>query len=200
MKRNLFILMTLLLSCLLAPADIFAKLDEQKLFELFSTKKEIPLKLLYTALEGDQLTLRAYAASYLGEFQVREAVPQLVKAMKDESCHIGAKYKDSGMACTRYRAFLSLKRITKKNFPFSWNASQKIRNKEVAKWENWVNSKPKELLSLDGDLCTQNKFCENLDCSKYNGPIKSGYRPECVDKIRDNSDVKVCKCMCRGCH
>ncbi|MFA6928007.1 MAG: hypothetical protein WC258_01960 [Patescibacteria group bacterium] len=39
--------------------------------------------------------------------------------------------------------------------------------------------------------CKSDQECQAIDCSVYDSPAKSGYSPECVNKI--------CKCMCRDC-
>ncbi|MCA9402868.1 MAG: HEAT repeat domain-containing protein, partial [Candidatus Omnitrophica bacterium] len=83
-----------------------------ELFEKIETKEEIPLVLLYQALVGPQTTLRAYAATALGEHGNRTSIAYLIDALADDSVHVGANYREAGMATTRYRANESLKKLT----------------------------------------------------------------------------------------
>jgi len=39
--------------------------------------------------------------------------------------------------------------------------------------------------------CSSDEDCLNIDCSKYDTPVKEGYKPFCIDE--------KCKCMCYGC-
>jgi len=45
--------------------------------------------------------------------------------------------------------------------------------------------------------CKSDAQCRAVDCSKYDNPIKSGYRAACVDERPGQSTV--CRCMCFGC-
>lgn len=43
----------------------------------------------------------------------------------------------------------------------------------------------------EGDSCAFEHQCQNINCSKYDTPVKNGFKPDCVDD--------KCKCMCYGC-
>lgn len=43
----------------------------------------------------------------------------------------------------------------------------------------------------EGEGCNSNYECANIDCSKYDTPVKEGYQPYC--------EKSKCKCMCYGC-
>lgn len=49
-----------------------------------------------------------------------------------------------------------------------------------------------------GAQCVTDGDCKTIDCDRFNGPVKSGHRPECVDII-NSPHPKECRCMCRGC-
>ncbi|MCA9395222.1 MAG: HEAT repeat domain-containing protein [Candidatus Omnitrophica bacterium] len=110
-----------------------------ELFEKIETKEEIPLLLLYQALVGPQTTLRAYAATALGEHGNRTSIAYLIDALADDSVHVGANYREAGMATTRYRANESLKKLTGKDFGFVWNDPAEQRQEAIARWREWYN-------------------------------------------------------------
>lgn len=43
----------------------------------------------------------------------------------------------------------------------------------------------------EGVDCASKDHCASIDCSKHDNLLKSGYKPDCVDK--------KCQCMCPGC-
>lgn len=43
----------------------------------------------------------------------------------------------------------------------------------------------------EGANCVSKDHCASIDCSKYDNPLKSGYKTDCVDN--------KCKCLCPGC-
>lgn len=112
-----------------------------ELFEKIQNKETIPAVLLYRALVGPQTTLRAYAATELGEQGSRTSVAYLIDALADESVHVGANYREPGMAATRYRANESLKKITGEDFGFVWNGPPQDRQGAIARWRAWYMKK-----------------------------------------------------------
>ena len=103
-------------------------------------QQRIDVYLLYRALVGPQLTLRAYAARELGRQGSSESLPFLIDALTDESQHVGSSYPDPGMATTRYWANESLKKLTGEDFGFIWNAPRASRAEAVVKWRAWFAS------------------------------------------------------------
>lgn len=43
----------------------------------------------------------------------------------------------------------------------------------------------------EGGVCNSDNDCLQINCAKYDTPVKEGYKPFCVNNI--------CKCMCYGC-
>src|SRR4051794_20515800 len=74
------------------------------LFKQIDRGEKVDFELLCLALVGDQMTLRAYAATLLGDSGDRRAIPFLIDALSDPSMHAGALYLDAGDATTRHRA------------------------------------------------------------------------------------------------
>ena len=96
---------------------------------------------VHKALTGDQLTLRAYAATYMGKYGTAESAALLIDALSDESVHVGANYKDAGMATTRHRAKLGLKELTGEDFGFKWDAPSEERQAAIDKWKDWLSER-----------------------------------------------------------
>jgi hypothetical protein len=108
-----------------------------KLFERIHRQERVEFDLLCQALVGHQTTLRALAATLLGESGDTRAIPFLIDALSDQSMHAGALYADAGDATTRHRANKSLKKLTKQDFGFVWNDPKENRQTAIRKWVNW---------------------------------------------------------------
>ena len=98
---------------------------------------------VHKALTGDYMTLRAYAATYMGKYGTYESVPLLIDALSDGSSHVGANYVDAGMATTRHRAYLALKELTGEDFGFQWNSPVEERNVAIKKYKAWLKERDK---------------------------------------------------------
>lgn len=107
------------------------------LFERIERHEKIELELLCQALGDPQMTLRAEAATLLGESGDKRAIPFLIDALSDESMHEGANYPDAGDATTRHRANKALKQLTGQDFGFVWNDPLEIRQASIARWTEW---------------------------------------------------------------
>jgi hypothetical protein len=116
------------------------KIETEKLFDMFAKQKKTDPYEAIAALKVGQLTLRAYAARYMGGSGDKNFIPYLIEALSDDSIHVGAKYQDAGMASTRYNAYLSLKKLSGKAFPYSWKADHKTRVAQQKVWEEWFFS------------------------------------------------------------
>lgn len=105
----------------------------------------VEFELLCQALIGSQLTLRADAATALGDSQNPRAIPFLIDALSDESLHVGADYSDPGDNTTRHRSNKALKKLTGHDFGFVWNDPPAKRVSAIAKWTRWylTEEKPK---------------------------------------------------------
>ena len=93
---------------------------------------------VHRALTGNQLTYRAYAATYMGKHGTYESAPLLIDALSDESAHVGANYVDAGMATTRHRAALALKELTGEDFGFVWDDPIEKREEAIEKAGKWL--------------------------------------------------------------
>ncbi len=40
----------------------------------------------------------------------------------------------------------------------------------------------------EGSICVSDNECQNIDCSKYDTPVKEGYKPYCIEN--------KCACLC----
>jgi hypothetical protein len=107
------------------------------LFQRIDKKENIQFELLCRALVGPQFTLRAYAATLLGDSGDKRAIPFLIDALSDESVHDGALYLDAGDATTRHRANRALKKLTEQDFGFVWSDPKEKRNEAISKWIAW---------------------------------------------------------------
>jgi len=114
-----------------------------KLFEpLGSLKYNYNLRdVVHQALVSDHLTLRAYAATYLGKYGTVDSVAYLIDALSDESGHVGANYLDPAMATTRHRAKLALTELTGEDFGYEWNAPLPKRGLAIEQWIMWFNER-----------------------------------------------------------
>lgn len=124
---------------------------------------------VHRAMTGDYLTFRAYAATYLGKYGVVESVPFLIDALSDESAHVGANYKDAGMATTRHSAHLALKELVGEDFGFVWNAPIAERETAINKWKEWLNER-NIILDKVATYLTNNKM---EDYKPYRAHLKS---------------------------
>jgi HEAT repeat protein len=125
-------------------APVITPLPDDQIEILFSKieKKEvISFDLLIQALNSQQTTLRAYAASLLGDKENIKAIPYLIDTLSDDSSHEGANYSESGWETTRFRANLSLKKLTKKDFGYIWNSPKELRVLAIRKWVEWWKNK-----------------------------------------------------------
>ena len=114
------------------------------LFERVNRRDTIEFELLCQALVGPQTTLRAYAATLLGDSADKRAIPFLIDALSDESVHVGANYVDPGDATTRHRAQKALKKLTGQDFGFVWSDRMDQRETAIQRWLAWYrgNVKP----------------------------------------------------------
>ena len=127
-------------------APYMSGLETKKIDALFKPLKTLTYSYglendVHRAMTGGHLTLRAYAATYLGKYGTVESVPFLIDALSDESAHVGASYKDSGMATTRHRAHLALKNLVGEDFGFVWNAPIEERETAINEWREWLNER-----------------------------------------------------------
>ena len=107
------------------------------LFERINRREKIEFTLLCQALVGPQTTLRAYAATLLGESGDKRAIPLLIDVLSDESVHVGANYIEPGDATTRHRANKALMKLTRQDFGFVWSDPKEKRQVAIQKWIEW---------------------------------------------------------------
>lgn len=107
------------------------------MFHQIRRNKVTDLSLVYQSLVGPQTALRAEAARYLGSHGDEASVPHLIDALRDQTCHVGAKYPSAGMATTRFWANDSLKRLTGEDFGFVWEDPIGERDQAVSRWRDW---------------------------------------------------------------
>ena len=110
------------------------------LFERIDKNETIDVDLLCRALIGPQTTLRAYAATLLGDSGDTRAIPFLLDALSDESQHVGATYLDPGDATTRDRANKALKKLTGQDFGFVWSDPKDRRSEAIRRWSGWLKT------------------------------------------------------------
>jgi len=134
--KKILLLITLIITSAAHPSAA----DDNTLFEHLKTMtyEYGLLGDVHEALRGDQLTNRAYAATYMGKYGTYKSVPLLINALSDESVHVGAHYADAGMATTRHRAYLALKELTGEDFGFVWNAPIEERAAVIAQYKDWL--------------------------------------------------------------
>ena len=101
--------------------------------------KRADVHTLHRALVCDQTYLRAKAAEQLGETGDATSISHLIEALSDESIHDGVEYLAAGMETTRYWANESLKKLTKLDFGFRWNAAKVEREASVKRWKKWFS-------------------------------------------------------------
>lgn len=99
--------------------------------------EEIDLSLVYQALFGPQTYLRACAARYLGTHGDETSIPFLIKALEDDSSHVGIQYRDAGMLTTRYWANDSLRKLTGRDDGFKWDDPEEKRDEAISRWRTW---------------------------------------------------------------
>lgn len=147
MKTTVLILAVSSITVFAAFTPLAAKVDPLPdahvgiLFEKIGKGERIPLPILYQALIGPQLTLRAYAARELGKYGDGTSVPYLIDALSDESMHVGAGYIKPGMNTTRYWANESLKTLTGEDFGFVWDDFIPKRNEAISQWRDWYQKR-----------------------------------------------------------
>lgn len=127
-------------------APYLSSLEQGKIDALFTPLKALTYNYnlkedVHRALVSDHFTLRAYAATYLGKYGTVESATRLIDALSDESVHVGANYRDAGMATTRHRAALALKDLVGEDFGFVWNAPARERKIAVNRWKEWLNER-----------------------------------------------------------
>lgn len=110
-----------------------------RVFESVNQGKKVDRDTLHRALISDQKSLRADAARLLGEVGDATSVPHLIDALSDQSHHVGADYSNPGMATTRYWANASLKKLTKQDFGFVWDAPEVERQAAIKRWQVWYH-------------------------------------------------------------
>jgi hypothetical protein len=111
-----------------------------ELFERINRREIIEFEVLCQALVGPQTTLRAHAATLLGDSGDARAIPFLIDALSDESMHVGARYVDPGDATTRHRAKNALKTLTGQDFGFVWSAPKGEREAAIQRWTAWYRN------------------------------------------------------------
>jgi HEAT repeat protein len=122
------------------PSPSLSDEDITRTFQRIARGEQIERDTLLRALVCDQTTLRARAAHLLGESGDLSVVPALITALSDDSSHVGANYRDPAMCTTRWWANESLKRLTKQDFGFRWDASIAEREIAINKWRVWASS------------------------------------------------------------
>lgn len=124
------------LAPLAAPLD---PLPESEYESIFAHREGtvMPAKVLHQGLFAAQTTIRAFSAKLLADNGDAESIPYLIDALSDQSAHVGAEYPKPGMHTTRYWAGHALMKLTKKDFGFIWNDSEKRREKAIARWRSW---------------------------------------------------------------
>lgn len=140
--------------------------SEERLFQAFSSDTKIPLLVVYNTLQNKlgSSTLKAYAATYLGTHGNNNSIEILINSLFDNSVHMGARYKDPGLNSTRYRAYLSLKRLTHQNFPFEWKAAETVRVEQAKQWRRWYNEDLKDIKYLKKQILKANYCNSTSDC------------------------------------
>lgn len=118
------------------------------LLERISRQEVIAFELLCQALVGPQTTLRAHAATLLGDTGDKRAIPFLIDALSDESMHVGANYLDPGDATTRHRANKALRKLTGQDFGFVWNDPKDDRDAAIQRWIAWHKNNVQETFSM----------------------------------------------------
>jgi hypothetical protein len=101
--------------------------------------KRADINMLHRALVCDQTYLRAKAAQQLGETGEATSISLLINALSDESFHVGVDYPAAGLETTRYWANESLKKLTKLDFGFRWDASKAERQAAIKRWKQWFS-------------------------------------------------------------
>lgn len=138
-------------------------LSDEELYGVFRTGRALTdLTSVHAALSTSALTLRAYAATYLGKHGRAESVPFLIAALSDPSGHVGANYKDPGMAHTRHRAKLALTELTGEAFGFQWAAPQETRQVAIGKWKEWLEERDAVI-----EVALGSPEAEGIDRSQY---------------------------------
>lgn len=94
--------------------------------------------ILLRALVSSQTYLRARAAHKLEECDDEAVVPALIVALSDESFHEGVDYPKAGMMTTRWWANESLKKLTRQDFGFRWDAPRPEREAAIILWKEWL--------------------------------------------------------------
>lgn len=108
-----------------------------RVLELIGHGGKVERDVLHRALISGQTYLRASAARLLGEVGDASSVAHLIDALGDQSSHVGANYREPGMATTRYWANESLKKLTHQDFGFVWNAPEPDRQAAIRRWRDW---------------------------------------------------------------
>jgi len=119
------------------------------LFERINRQEKIEFEVLCQALVGAHMTLRAQAATLLGDSGDKRAIPFLIDALSDESVHVGANYLDPGDATTRHRANQALIKLTKQDFGFVWSDPKEKRQAAIQKWTQWYRKSVEAAVAPD---------------------------------------------------
>lgn len=128
-----------------APKTEPPALNEVNLFERINRREKIEFETLCQALVGSHFTLRAEAATLLGDSGDMRAIPFLIDALADNTEHVGANYADPGDATTRHRANKALIKLTKLDFGFVWNDQWLKRREAIQRWSAWYKKIEKPL-------------------------------------------------------
>ncbi|MEO6847242.1 MAG: HEAT repeat domain-containing protein [Chthoniobacterales bacterium] len=186
--------------------------QEKVVFEKIARREPIPFDVLIQALNANQTTLRADAATLLGDSGNMQAVPYLIDALSDESGHVGRDYAEAGMATTRYRANESLKKLTHQDFDYVWDAPKPKRQIAIQKWIIWWKkleseykrgeaaalndiNKGKYIYTLGGKRAPENPQLEPQSLKQYGVTFKflgcmitqydSGYRDTVIKALKE---------------
>ena len=121
--------------------------------------RNISLDMVHRALISGHFTLRAYAATYLAKHGNTQSISLLIDALSDESSHSGANYTatDAGLATTRHRAALSLKKLTHEDFGYIWNGPIDSREESIAQWREWLQEHDEIVKTAQNVLNEQNQ-------------------------------------------
>jgi hypothetical protein len=124
-----------------APAvKLTIALSQEEIGEVLAHLEAIDRGTLHRALTSDQYYLRFMAAKRLNEVGDFTSIPLLIAALRDQSQHVGAQYPDAEMASTRYWVNDSLKKLTKHDFGFRWDAPKADREAAIERWKQWYET------------------------------------------------------------
>jgi hypothetical protein len=104
-------------------------------------ERRTDLSKLHDELFSKQTKARLNAARQLGEVGDSSSIPLLIDALADTAGFRQIHMAEPGMGTVRYWANDSLKRLTKKDFEYDWEAPPSMRDAAILKWRRWYRAK-----------------------------------------------------------